>query len=122
MGHINVNPSIFVGLKPQQKRDRVFFLAVGKEKTPASHVYLACHLDSWMYHAGVCWDSMLQTHIKPEIISALTVLVQDLYYSDPLSSVLTISDPATGRDDCLDIAAFMSLCMLLHASMNSMLQ
>ena len=31
--------------------------------------------------------------------SSLTVLVQDLCYSDPLSSVLTFSDPTTGRDD-----------------------
>ena len=43
----------------------------------------------------------------------LTVLVQDLCYSDPLSSVLTISDPTTGRDD---LSSHCSICELVHVS------
>ena len=33
------------------------------------------------------------------LFHTVTVLVQDLCYSDPLSSVLTISDPDSVRDD-----------------------
>ena len=45
--------------------------------------------------------------------SFLTVLVQDLCYSDPLSSVSTISDPTEGRDD---LSPHCSICELVHVS------
>ena len=45
--------------------------------------------------------------------SDLTVLVQDLCYSDPLSSVLTIYDPTKGRDD---LSPHCSICELVHVS------
>ena len=49
----------------------------------------------------------------------LTVLVQDLCYSDPLSSVLTISDPNQVRDELSLHCSSLSLCMSRHASMSN---
>ena len=42
-------------------------------------------------------------------MSGLTVLVQDLCYSDPLSSVLTISDPTKVRDDLFSHCSTLEL-------------
>ena len=64
-------------------------------------------------------DAVLQPPAQGSRASllALTVLVQDLCYSDPLSSVLTISDPIVVRDDLSLACSSLSLCMPRHASM-----
>jgi len=46
----------------------------------------------------------------------LTVLAQDLCYSDPFSSVCAVSDPSQVRDDLSLACSTVSICMY-HASM-----
>ena len=68
-------------------------------------------------HTLISWA--MERRPLPSLPYYLTVLVQDLCYSDPLSSVLTISDPIQVRDDLSLYHSFSSLCMLQHASMRS---
>ena len=75
-----------------------------KVRTPV-HIYI---------HSHKC-TMLLLSQIHDNI--AVTVLVQDLCYSDPLSSVLTTSDPIAGRDELSLHCSSLSLCMYLHASM-----
>ena len=66
-------------------------------------------------HTLISWA--MERRPLPSLPYYLTVLVQDLCYSDPLSSVLTISDPIVVRDDLSLACSSLSLCMPRHASM-----
>ena len=67
-----------------------------------------------------CMHRLRTTQVLPgsnrvtgKFLTAVTVLVQDLCYSDPLSSVLTISDPNQVQDD---LSSHCSTQELVHIS------